>query len=181
MAVAMLIALTVLACGHKYETIDARYIEDSERRMMADLDGPTAESISAEDSLLDLDSTPRRELTEAVTLYRQGRLNGAAELLEKVLACDQREWRAAYYLGLIKTSQKEYERADSYLHQSLEYGPSDDQLRALIYVALGHNCESRRDLGRARQHFLTALYLDPRSPAANDGIKRLSLLARDDN
>ena len=66
--------------------------------------------------------------------------------------------------------------AERTLLTSLRFVGSEKSNRALIYLALGHSLERKTDYTRAKQHFVTALNLDPTCSEARTGLQRLTAL-----
>ena len=66
-------------------------------------------------------------------------------------------------LGRRALSQGRYAMACDYLSRAIEKSPDSDDVRALFYIALGHQTEATGNSREAQIHFQTALKLDASS------------------
>lgn len=115
-----------------------------------------------------------------LALYQNGLLDSSRTVLLEALEQDPSDWRVYYLLALIDYRLERYEAAERIFQTSLVFCPDTRENRALVYSALGLTLEQEGELGRAKQHFLTALNLDPESETARDGLQRLTTLTSAD-
>lgn len=113
-------------------------------------------------------------LTAAIKLYNNQLYDSALTIINNEYQINSKDWRVNYYLGLIQTRKNNFTESESYLFKSLKFAQNESKTRADIYVALGENYEFQGKLGKAKQHYHTALNLDPQSQTASEALKRVN-------
>lgn len=160
----ILFALLSLNCGKKPKIIKAKYITEKEYQILS---GYRQESVNSSFNYV---------FSQGVTLFQKERYDSARTVFVNALAFNNRAWRVYYFLGLIATRTQEYRKAEINLLTSLKYVSDDRKARSLLYLALGENYEQQENYGKAEQHFITALNLNPGSTSAKQGLRRLELV-----
>lgn len=136
-------------------------------------------------ALLYTDFLTRREAAQeaeshvqrGIQLFQQGALAEAEAALNKSLHADPDEWRAPYYLGVIKTFVTQSEQAIPYLERAYALNPTEPKIPnalGVAYYKLG-----RLDL--AKGYFAASLTLDPANKDTRgmvDNMVRLQRRAR---
>lgn len=166
----VIIAVVFASCGRNMEVIKVR-LEDPEPAQPVDCRLPTAEDV---DLLHESSSDPR--VRKSLSLYHQGRFDDSRAVLASLLADDPTFWQAYFVMGLIDYKQQKYSETERDFQTALVFCPSDKRVRAAVYSALALTLEKTGQYGRAKQHFLTALNLDPGSHQARLGLQRLTAL-----
>lgn len=139
----------------------------------------TAESVQGTGShTFGTDNTSDTLIKTAIDAIDNGDIDRARDILLKAFRTDSTDWRAPYLLGRICTDRKLSERADQWFAYSLATAPNEPKIRALIYEAMGGNCEGQGEYGKARLHYMTALQLNPDSERARAALKRLELISK---
>jgi tetratricopeptide (TPR) repeat protein len=166
-------ALTLVAsgCGRKVEIVKIRYVEPAERHQ------PLAAAMPPVDFVLSGELAEAGHFDTAYDHYRHRQLDRCREFLEMALAEDPGHWRAHYLLAVLAFQEQNYVRAERCFLAALRFSDAPDQSRAAIYAALGLTMERLGKPGFAKQHYLTALKLDPSSTVAGDGLDRLTALS----
>ena len=91
--------------------------------------------------------------------------NSAVNLWSRAVEYDPNGWAFNYNLGLAKFQDKDYEAAVTYLDKSLK-NPSFDRRDDLIYINRGLALQGLGKKDEAKNDFLKALELNPKSPEA---------------
>ncbi|MFQ5499872.1 MAG: tetratricopeptide repeat protein [Candidatus Zixiibacteriota bacterium] len=122
-----------------------------------------------------------QDITSGLDFYRAGALDSAAICFQRVSLHSPNRWRAEYLLGAIDVAGQLWQNALLHYQSALDMAHSANvQDRSLIYVAIGRCYEQAGDRGRARQHYMSGLNLDPQSTSAAQSLKRLGERTRAD-
>jgi len=112
-----------------------------------------------------------------IQLYQQGALPEAEFVLKETLMAFPKEWKAAYYLGVVKTLSKEFDQAIPYLEKAYALHPMESKIPnalGVAYFKLGK-------LDLAKGYFAASLDLDRSNTdtkALFDAMARLQRRAR---
>ncbi len=160
----ILAVMALASCGSNTQTV--RVEPESQARSATEMQGMSPEALTVdrlvEQSLRAIDSA---DFTTADADLRQA------------FKIDSADWRPAYLLGKIAAIDKESDRADHWFAYSLSVAPNEPEIRALIYEAMGFNCEQQGEYGKAKLHYTTALQLNPESGNAIAALKRLEVVS----
>ncbi len=104
-------------------------------------------------------------------------LETADDYLNQAFRIDSSDWRPPYLLGKISVDKTLPKQATRWFAYSLSIAPNEPKVRALIYEAMGVNCEQQGEYGKARLHYTTALQLNPESGTAREALRRLEVVS----
>ncbi|UCD65145.1 MAG: hypothetical protein JSW34_06875 [Candidatus Zixiibacteriota bacterium] len=113
----------------------------------------------------------------AVWHYQRQEYDSAGFALDEALELSPTEWRLYFMRGVITGKIDSSDISHRYFLTALGFAPDDSKIRSQIYLAIAEDMERRRDFGRAKQNYLTALNLDPACTRARDGMQRLTQLS----
>ena len=96
-------------------------------------------------------------IQRGIQLYQQGAFPAAEVELNKTMEAYPDEWRAPFYLGIIKTFLKQFDQSIPYLEQAFLLNPTEPKIPnalGVAYYKLGR-------LDMAKGYFAVSLELDP--------------------
>jgi len=163
----LFLALLACSCGRRPEIIKALNLDETESATLA---GPPAsvQLMPFVGQAMDPD------LTACLAMYKQEKWDSCRASLEDMLATNPARWRVLYLLALVDYESEEYVRSERNLISALRFTGSNKNNRALIYLALGNSLQQQGQNAQSKQHFLTALKLDPTCTHARAGLERLT-------
>ena len=151
------------------ETIRAKYLDDNGSKQYIDL-------LALKKLPPKLDPAAKPFVEQITWAINTSREDSAAVWIDRALADAPADWRIYYLSGLLSNRREQYAGAVTVLQSSLSLAPDNETARALIYLSLAESHEHQGHYGQAKQHYMTALNLEPESPEARSGLKRLMLL-----
>jgi tetratricopeptide (TPR) repeat protein len=112
-------------------------------------------------------------LATVLRLYNSQLYDSALIIINDIYPSHQHDWKLNYYFGKTESKKGNFVKSETYLLKSLRLVGDEKKDRADIYIALAEHYEIQSQLGKAKQHYLTALNLDPLSQTASESLKRL--------
>jgi tetratricopeptide (TPR) repeat protein len=120
-------------------------------------------------------SAPSPSIVRAATLFQQGRLKEADDLLQRLLATAPTDHSALHLLGVIATRRRDYARAVKLLDQAIGI-----EARITAYHGnLGHAYLMAEQFAAAAACYRRVLTLEPAAPLARFGLGMAHLGQRD--
>ncbi|HSE41745.1 MAG TPA: tetratricopeptide repeat protein [Acidobacteriota bacterium] len=109
----------------------------------------------------------------AVKQLNAGNLEDAEQLFEQALRVSPTNGRPYYYLGVIATKQKDYQRALGFLQQAENLLHADDFWMSQVLMQEGVALKAMNRKAEAKQKFQEALQRDPKNQYAAQELKQL--------
>ena len=113
-----------------------------------------------------LPDSPEAQMNLANTLFRQGKVEGAARLYQQLLNVQPGLALAWYMLGSSLSAQGRLDEATDAFRKTIELDPN----HAESHYGLGYVCNARHDYADAAEHFRQALRLQPQYAQAENGL-----------
>lgn len=157
----ILIGLTIVGCGRKATVIKARQVQSHRRIIAAELN-----RVSQNEWGQTL-AQAYKSLAEADSQYSE-------LLLREIVSINKDFWLCHYLLGQMEAENSAKDKALHHFYASLSSAPDRQEVRSLIYLAIAQIFESNHDPDRARQHYRTALELDPLCLVARQSLQNMS-------
>jgi Tfp pilus assembly protein PilF len=157
-----LILLVALGCGGGMRATKAKLVQ------------PVAEQSAPEE----ISARSEEYFSDGLSLFRAGQDEAAAGYFVQALQVDSSNWKAHYYLALVRRKSSETRSALASLHAALTFAPQRGRDRSMIYLALGELFEELKDFSRALLSYRTALNLYPGSERARAGLNRVEQLTQ---
>ena len=101
-----------------------------------------------------------------------GKLDSAEQLFEQALRVSPTNGKPYYYLGVLATKQKDYERSLGFLEQAETYLKDDDFWMSQIFLQEGLSLKALGRKDEARSRFLEALKRDPTNQYAQTELNK---------
>ncbi|MCI0446467.1 tetratricopeptide repeat protein [bacterium] len=102
-----------------------------------------------------------------------GNLDQAEELFEQALRVSPTNGKPYYYLGVIASRQKDYERALGFLQQAETYLHTDNFWMSQVLYQEGLTLKAMKRIPEAKKKFQEALQRDPNNQYASKELKTL--------
>ncbi|UCG61407.1 MAG: hypothetical protein JSV52_13960 [Candidatus Zixiibacteriota bacterium] len=168
-----LVALTlflITGCASDVEVIKVRRVESPQGFTADSPPSPSVEDVPDEWLVSDT------RLLNCLSYYERHDFDSCRIGVESYLSQNPAGWQGYCLLALLEYSAGDFEGAERCFQASLRFSPVNQKIRASIYLALGQALESQGETGLSKQHYVTALNLDPGLLAAREGIDRLTNL-----
>lgn len=159
--IVILIGLTIIGCGRKATVIKARQVQSHQRIIAAELNRVSQ-------------SEWGQALAQAYKSQAEGDFQYSELLLREIISINKDFWLCHFLLGQMEADNSAKDKALHHFYNSLFSAPDRQEVRSLIYLAIAQTFESNHDPARARQHYRTALELDPLCLVARQSLQNMS-------
>jgi tetratricopeptide (TPR) repeat protein len=106
------------------------------------------------------------ELTQAIQLHRQGRLQQASALYQRVLQQAPQNAQALHLFGILAAQTRQFERAVERILKAIAV----DDKNPDFFVSLGNAYKEQGNLDQALQSYQSAIYLNPAYAQAHSSL-----------